>query len=429
LLKLKRSVIESDVIVVGGGMAGTLAALAVARNDLQAVLLEKDFYLGGTATNSLIAEMQGVARNGKLIYSGITREIMNRLIERKEAEYAFQVPMSSNPNIRIDRLRYNVEALKILLDEMMIEAGVKVFYTSPVCKSEIANSHCTVTVRNDYNHIEIAGKILIDATGNADVACQLGYETDKADIDNLQPTTLVFRLSNINIAKTQEFLRDGRISQIIKDGSEIGVLPGKILGIAPIPNTCDVTVNTTRGNMVDHESIESLTNGVIKTRLQIRKLLPFLRENIAGFEQATLVAIAPKLGIRDCRRIIGEYRLTGQDLINQKDFEDSIAFGCYPVDIHDHKVNGVSWVEIEGVYKIPYTSLIPKGAKRLLAAGRCISTDRQAFGAIRVIPIVMCIGESAGYASVLAVKCGCDVNGINVSTLKEVLTNAQSGLN
>ncbi|WP_312337677.1 FAD-dependent oxidoreductase [Anaerospora hongkongensis] len=413
--------IETEVIVIGGGMAGSLAAIAAARNNVRVVLIEKDLYLGGTATGSLMAEMQGVAKNQELIYGGITQEIIEQLIEEGDGEYNFQVPMSSDPSIKIDRLRYNTESLKILLDELTTKAGVKVLYNCIVDKTEIHGSQCVVTINDRHNSIEVQGKVIIDATGNADIAYDLGYETFKAEPNQIQPTTLMFRLSNIDSTKVKDFIISGRINHVIKNGYETGRLPGKILGISPIPNTCDVTVNTTRGNMVDHESIEDISRGLIETRKQIRRIIPYLRENVEGFEKAVLASIAPQLGVRDCRRIVGKYLLTGDDLIKIRDFEDAVAIGVYPIDIHDHKVDGVVWQEIQGVYKIPFASMVPVKSKRLIVAGKCISADREAFGAIRVIPIVMCIGEAAGYAAALAIKSNKNIDEIDVLVLRDAL--------
>ena len=200
-------------------------------------------------------------------------------------------------------------------------------------------------------------------------------------------------------------------------------MQGAILAFTPIPGTDDVSLNVTRVKC-DHEDPRSLSRGLAEARAQIEPVFRFVQKNVPGLENAYVSGIAPILGVRDARRIQAAHTLTLAELESMQEFEDSIACGCYPMDIHDPVTNSVIWKMLPGVYHIPYRSLLPRGLHRVLAAGKCLDADDQALGAVRVQPIVMNMGESAGYAVALALKNGCRLDELNTAELRQCLAES-----
>lgn len=388
---------EYDLVVAGGGTAGSICAIAAAREGLKVAVIERGSCLGGLACCSGLAEMNAAGFRGKPVYGGIEKEIFDEMIERGAAAYHFGVPMSSNKDVKIDRLRYNPEILKLVLEEKAVLAGVELFYESTLNGASESESGLSLTVEALGGKFTITSSYSVDATGNCHLARMLNYPTFKPDPAMLAVSTLVFRISGVDVPALQQVIDKGGLAPIIEEGYAAGILKGKILAFSPIPGTADVSANVTRAKL-DHEDVRSLSAGLVSARRQIDGLLDFIGQKVAGFSGAYISSIAPMMGVRDARRLDGVYRLTLEDLETMRFFEDTVAVGCYPVDIHDPLTDKIIWKLLPGLYSIPFRSLLPGGSKRTLVAGKCICADDKAFAAIRVMPIVMNMGESAGYA-------------------------------
>lgn len=410
-----------QLIVVGGGTAGSICAIAAARSGLEVAVVEAENYLGGMACGSGLAEMNAAGFEGKPLYGGIIGEIFSDLVASGDGAYMWQIPMSSNKDVKIDRLRYNPEALKILLEQKAVLAGVELFYGCTFL-SATEGEPCSVTACGPGGTFTLEGDYLTDATGNCTVVNALGYQTRKPKTEELAVATLLFRLSGLDIPRLLETIHSGALSSIVADGCSRGILKGRLLAFSPIPGTKDVSVNATRAQF-DHEDVLAKTAGILTSREQIQQIVRFVQEHVPGAECAYLSGIAPLMGVRDCRKLIGEYQLSLHDLESMRDFDDTIAIGCYPVDIHDPKTNTVVWHVLPGVYRIPYRSLLPVGARRILVAGKCICAEEKAFAAIRVMPIVMNIGQSAGFAVALASRVGKSLSQIQPGELRQCFQN------
>lgn len=412
-----------DLIVAGGGTAGALCAIAAARSGVKTAVIEPLYSLGGLAANSGLTEMNAAGFQGKPLYKGIEQEILNRLLETGHGEYHFAVPMSSDPNVRVDRFRYDPEALKLVLEQLAMEAGVELFYGCTVYEAQETDAECVLQVRSGCKSFTLKSLYTVDATGDASVVCAMGGATRVADADKRMIATLMFRISRVDTARLQQAMQGGVIREAIQKGRAEGVLQGAILAFTPIPGTDDVSLNVTRVKC-DHEDPRSLSRGLAEARAQIEPVFRFVQKNVPGLENAYVSGIAPILGVRDARRIQAAHTLTLAELESMQEFEDSVACGCYPMDIHDPVTNSVIWKMLPGVYHIPYRSLLPRGLHRVLAAGKCLDADDQAFGAVRVQPIVMNMGESAGYAVALALKNGCCLDELNTAELRQCLAES-----
>jgi hypothetical protein len=183
-------------------------------------------------------------------------------------------------------------------------------------------------------------------------------------------------------------------------------------------------INTSRIQLLDGTKVEDLTRAELEGRRQAFALVAFFRKHLPGFAHCLLLDTAAQVGVRETRRISGEYELTQDDLVTGRDFPDVVALFAYPIDIHspDGKGGGASEsVPIANAYRLPYRILVPQGVDGLLVAGRCVSATHEALGAIRVMPCAFALGQAAGVASALAVKSQVEPRAVEVPALQEAL--------
>ena len=409
-----------DLIVAGGGFAGVAAALAAARNGLSVMLIERGNCFGGAAVTGLINPFMPFWSNAspdgekKRFYlsAGIFREILDNLVNAGA--------LASN------EMTFDEEYLKVLLNRMIVNAGIKPLFHSYVTGADMIDGTVNnITVANKSGNLKLTADYYIDATGDADIAAQSGFPFRIGrEKDGLcQPMTLCFRLANVDMEAFgrsrasinplyKELKAQGKIKNIREDVLLFHTLADGILHFN--------STRIVRKNPVD---AFDLTSAEIDAREQVFELHAFLKDRIDGFQNSRLIMTAPQIGVRESRKIEGEYILTGEDLVACVKFEDSIAAGNYDIDIHNPEGSGTSHYYFKDgeYYTIPYRSLIPKDSRNLLVAGRCISTTHEAQASIRIIPIVCCIGEAAGSAAAVAHQSNAPVTGANVSKIQEIL--------
>lgn len=410
-----------DLVVVGGGFAGTCAAISAARSGLSVLLIEKANCLGGAATNGLVNPFMinstRIEENGSQqrlqLSQGLFLEIAEELRKMNAVE--------EDPPCY-----FQEEYLKILLNRMAISANVTLLFHSYLIDVRKNGEKVeAVTVANKSGKQEFFADYFIDATGDADLAvmCGCSYRLGREEDQLCQPMTLCFRVANVDIEKYEkarpminerylEMRRQGKIKNVRDD---VLIFHNMIEGVLHFNSTRII-----KRNPVD---AFDLTKAEIEAREQVLELFTFMKENIDGFQNAQLLMTAPEIGVRESRMIDGEYLLTGNDLKDCVQFEDSIALGNYDIDIHDPDGGGTSHYYFpEGQYYfIPFRSLIPKEVSNLLVAGRCISATHEAQASIRIMPIVSCIGEAAGTAIGVASKANVSVNEIDVKKVREQL--------
>lgn len=415
-----------DVIVVGGGMGGVNAAISAVRNGARTLLLEKTTCLGGTATSGQVCEIDGGYKGDICVLPSIGREIISRLVAREAAKLYGYVPMSSNPNTGCDRIRFNPEEMKMVLEEMALEAGVNLLYTA-ACQAveQTPERHIRIKLANLYQETVVEGKILVDATGNSEALYLMDQSiTCKTPENKLQGVTMIYRLGNVDKEKFMENLQPEILAKIIQKGLDEKALQIRILATCPLPGMKEVSISTTRATNVDFENIESMTRGIVETHAQIRKSLAFLKKNMQGLEHCYLANVAAALGVRDRRKLIGLYELTGEEVYEAVPFDDTVAIGCYPVDIH--RASGkyaVQFTDIRngGIYSIPYRCLLSGKYGNVITGCKAICSDDTAFAAFRTMPSVMSIGNAAGLAAALAVREQEDLRSLDVKKIQAIL--------
>ena len=441
---------NADVLIIGGGPAGVCAAISAARFGASTVLVEEGGFCGGMATRGLVGPFMTCydAEGKEMIIRGLFEEIVDRMVASGFAIHPAEVmggtAFTSWIKVGHDHVTpFEAEGLKLILDEMLMEAGVKVLYHTTFLQPIMDEKKITGAVVASKSGIQgISAKMVIDATGDGDVAYRCGaeYEMGNEELGLMQPATMFFRISNVDTDKVEADIQANLHNFYRKEGVNYRSFHWRVtearengdwsldrvsIGLFRMPKKDEWCVNTSRIMNVDSTDSESLTKAEILGRKQADEILNFLRKYVPGCEDARLKSTASYIGIRESRHIKGEYRLTAEDLLSAKVPEDSILIAANSVDVHGRfgpKSN--EYTPINGsYYGVPYRSLIPLGIDGLLLAGRCISADSTAAGAIRVMPPCMAMGQAAGTAAAMAAKQNIPVRDVEISLLQEQLKN------
>ncbi|MBM4043610.1 MAG: FAD-dependent oxidoreductase [Planctomycetes bacterium] len=400
---------EADVLVCGGGPAGLIAAIAAARSGADVALVERHPFLGGMATAGMVLPILTFNdRKGRIIIRGIPLEFMERI---RAAGGLVGDPAEDMG------LHHDPEVTKFVADRMVEEAGVKMLLHCWACAPIMdGNSVRGLFVENKSGRQAILAKTVIDATGDGDIAARAGAPFEKGWPESglLQPLTLCFRVGGYALRPgLSNIEQDAEARQRFKDAVAAGSFPTR-MGVFLIHSFSvrggqrrldEVWFNVSR-IAGDASDAADLTRLEVESRRLNREILEWCRANLPGFQNAFMVDSGPQIGIRETRRILGEYVMTRDDVLGARDFEDAIARGAWPVDIHDPKGGGISFTRLEPgrSYSIPYRSLVPRQIEKLLVAGRCISGTHEAAASYRVMAPCMAMGHAAGCAAALAVR-------------------------
>ena len=405
-------------------------------------------FCGGMATRGLVGPFMTCydAKGEKMIIRGLFEEIVNRMVERGFAIHPSEVrsgtAFTSWIIIGHEHVTpYEPEGLKVIMDEMLTEAGVKVLYHTDFLRPVLEESAITGVLVSSKRGLEvIKGKVVVDCTGDGDVAtrCGVPYEMGNEELNLMQPASMFFQISNVDPDAVEADIQANIHNFYRKDGVNYRSFHWRVtearengdwdlkrvsIGLFRMPKPDEWCVNTSRIMGVDSTDNESLSNAEIVGRQQAQHILHFLRKYVPGCENARIKSTASYIGIRESRHIQGDYRLTAEDLLGAKVPEDSILLAANSVDVHGRfGPTSNEYVPIDGdYYGIPYRSLLPKGIDQLLIAGRCVSADSTAAGAIRVMPPCMGMGQAAGTAAAMAVKGNTTVRKVNPQNLRKVL--------
>ena len=432
---------ESDVLVVGGGPAGIAAALASARNGARTTLIEKNGYLGGNLTAGLVGPcMTSYSLDGKQqLIKGIFEELVLRMEAIGGALHPSKIPAGSAYcgfiEFGHDKVTpFDPEAVKICATEMLLEAGVHLQFHTSMVDTIVENGSVTGVIAASKSGLEaFTARVTVDCSADADVAIRGGaeFEQGRAEDGLTQPMTMFFRVANVDDRTVERYVAEHPddyrpFASIVSDARSAGEFPIQRKGIG-LYKTLEPGVwriNTTRLHHLDGTDVRDLTTAEIEGRRQVATLMKFFRKWLPGFENAILLDTAATIGVRETRRIVGDYMLTAEDLATGREFEDAIALCGYPVDIHSPTGDGGGTdgtYQTANVYQIPYRCLLPARLDGVLVAGRCISATHEAMGATRVMPPSFAMGEAAGTAAALSVEAGVRPRDVAISALHEAL--------
>lgn len=438
-------VYETDIVVCGAGTAGTVAAIAAANEGRKVAIIEQFGAAGGSSSLGLVTPLMHSGIEGNPMCSYIGQEINQRNYKYGGAN---EEGRAFDPMI-----------LTIVLEEMLMEAGIKIFYhsfISDVLKEDKRISG--IIVNNKSGRGLIKGKIYIDATGDGDVSYLAGadYESGDEETQKNQPVSLRYVIGGIDLdsfggyvlsLEDDSFNLEDYKYDTDKSFSTAVTLPDKGWSLLPafleaiekgdleeedaiywqvfgIPGRKD-SLAFNCPEFFDHTNAldyEDLTHVQLYGKKAILRQLNFYKKYFPGFEDAYISDIATMVGIRESRRIVTEYFLSAEDILAQKKFKDGIAQSNYPIDVHGRKLKLVG-IEVKDddkpYYEIPYRSLVVKGIDNLLVAGRSIGSDFIAQSAIRIIPTCRSLGEASGIAAAFALEASLGLKDIDGSKIRK----------
>ena len=428
------------VVVLGGGPSGFSAALAAARNGARVTLLERHSFVGGNMTIGLCMHTFHNKRGDRII-EGIPAEFIRRM--QKAGGSAG--PVAIRNAHMYSTTPVDVELVKVVALAMLVEAGVDVHFQAPlVAVHRRGDAIEAVDVATKRGPRRIAGDLFVDATGDGDLAAGAGvpFELGRPGDGKVQPASMVFTVEGVELARA--LARAGRgVAENVTPYSSGAVIPVWFsLTTTPWNDVIErmgyfigkdrewwgnsvrpgiFNINASRVLLQDATDAEQYSAAVREGMRQVEQMLEFLTEHVDGFEAARLVRVAPFLGVRESRRVRGDYLLTEEDVLAATLFPDRIALAGYPVDIHDPSAGtGIVFKGIgqTGTYSVPYRCLLAYGCQNLLLAGRCMSTTHGAHAGTRVMVTSMAVGEAAGVAAGLAAASGTSPRALGVGMLQ-----------
>ena len=432
---------EVDVLVVGAGPAGIMAAQSAALvKGTKVMLIDSRGYLGGNMTIGLPL-LGFLGRKGNEIIKGLPLRFVERLRERGQATHHRACPL------HVSLTMVDPEGTKRLAWEIMEECGVKVLLYVFAADVIMENGKCKgVVIESKKGREAILAKSVVDCTGDGDILYRCGAEMLYGNDEGIpQPPTLMFSMRGVDSRRLRDAVADH------PDIYDIDYIPNEFfrpmdnctfVGFRnqirqareagyrlPVERTIFMTgmaedewwVNMSRVNGIDATDPEQYTRGEELCIEQNAEIVRYLKAYIPGFENAWLDKVAPFMGVRETRRLVGEYTLTEQDIFDCARFDDAIAVASYPVDLH-HPVGGdCSLWWCPDCYDVPYRCLIPKKVDGVIAAGRDISATHLALASVRVMGPAMCLGEAAGKAAALAVRDNKELRDLDVTELQSAL--------
>ena len=412
---------DYDTVVCGGGPAGFVAAISAARCGKRTALIERYGFLGGTATAGIVVPISGFFFKGKQVVGGIAFEFVERLEKRGGA--LIEYPKG---NVSVD-----LELYKIVAEEMVLESGVELYTNSYISGCLTEGGRVTHVIFESKNGSEaVSGKSFIDATGDGDLCHMVGVPM-MLRTGALQPVSLCFILGGVDA--TTELLKDyihhdakvkksscpKEIREYLLSKEKVGELP-KFGGpwFNYIPGSKALAVNITRAE-ADSTDRRSYSEAERALRSDMLILVEALREGYPEFKDAEIVTAAVNAGVRESRHIKGIETMTLSDVAEGKMPQCAVAHCAHPMDIHAAKDSSQSLTSLKTDCYVPYGAMVSEGFSNLIAAGRCISAEREPYASLRVQATVMSIGEAAGLAAALHCETGDPVYALPIDILKQ----------
>jgi hypothetical protein len=449
---------KHDVIVAGGGTAGVIAAIAAARTGARTLLVEQNGFLGGTAVTGL--PIIGIHNNREeQIVGGIAWELISRLIDIGEATEKRDIGTDPSwgrggPNFTARKIAARPEALKFMALEMLLEAGVEVMLYTYVSDVVMAGDAIGgLVVENKSGRVVLPAQRVVDCTGDGDIAARAGapFQKGRPKDGVMQPMTPLFMMSDVDLDQAEE---DGVALPLHLEilGSELWrsrfrkcmvkldrwqaelheLFPGfagieRGFGIRNWGDGVFYAGNPLHITTLDASEGDQLSQAQIKATQLVWRLVQFLRAQVPGFENSYLIHTY-NIGIRETRRIMGDYSLTYEDVLEAKRHNDDVVLCGYWVDIHDYDGEGLhtpdqgTQVKGGGAYGIPYRCLVPQKVEGVLIAGRCLSASHEAQASARVIAPSMGMGHAVGTAAALSIQEGVLPRELDTDLLIETLS-------
>jgi hypothetical protein len=411
---------DVDVLVIGGGSAGATAAIAAARQGADVALVDRAAYLGGTGS-SVLDTFYGFYCPGvgqRKVVGGIPDDVVNHLNDRGAA---IERPNTYGAGTGIT---YDPELLKVVWEELANSVGVHIllhsYFLDVIVKDRIVHG---AVVANKSGLRQILANVVIDASGDGDVAFRAGALFEDWRSVPVQSLTTTFRLGNVDVDRARQVTKKQLWSLMAEAVSNneyhLPRLEGSV-HITPYPGI--MATNMVRMQLEDPTDPVQLSAAEMEGRRQALEYYRFMRDRVPGYGHSVLLNFSSYLGVRESRRIIGDYWLTREDVLNVQKFADAIAMCGAPIEEH-HAGSDTRWEYLPDgtAYDIPYRCLLPKGVEGLLVAGRCLSASHDAHASVRSMGQCMAMGQAAGLAAAQAVSKAVLPREINVKQLQSDL--------
>ncbi|MDO4546770.1 MAG: FAD-dependent oxidoreductase [Clostridia bacterium] len=434
---------DVDVLVVGAGPAGICAGISAARGGAKTLVIDQYGCVGGAATVNCVGPFMTCydAKNEYMIIKGLFSEVLERmkalggaidpaLVEAETSRAGFYKIGHAHVG------PFDHECYKRVCTDMILESGARLLlYTQFVDVITDDGRVEGVAVCGKDGLRVIRSKVIVDCTGDGDVAVRAGakFELGRVEDGNMQPATLFFRVYNVDSKRLAEHIREhrdeikpfyGPFSWLIREKAEQwGDVPRAEVCLFEGVNEGEYRLNVTRILDVDGTKADDLTRAEIEGIRQAHKVFDFLKKYAVGFENAVIMDTAPAVGIRETRHIDGIKRLTADDVKACSAPGDTIAVMATNMDTHNKSDPGGTYFTLQNgrYFGVPYGCLVPRGIENMLVAGRSISSDAVAGSAIRMIPCCMAFGQAAGTAAAMAIKEGITPDKVDTSKLRAEL--------
>lgn len=456
---------HSDVVVVGGGPSGLVAAISAARAGAKTLLIEQYGFLGGMATAASVGPFSPFHYDDQQITVGIPQELIERLMAAGGStghlkcipEYGSGATMAY----------FDREIYKEVAFDMVEEAGVRLLLHSFLADAIVENGRVRgVRVANKSGLQSVFGKVVVDATGDGDVAAAAGaaFQWGRQGDELAQPMTMFFEMAGVDVAALrgyiaahpadfewtsvlksprpipQEFTQDYFVAQGFKSFVAAAKAAGELeLGrdtvlLQSTLREGTIVFNSTRIGKLRGTDADQFTEAEVVGRRQAMSLAAFARKYLPGFANAYVCSTGGQIGVRESRHVRGEYVLTRDDVVEGRRFPDVVARGFFPVDIHDPKggkgyqEGGSTWIKPKGPYDIPIRCLIPQATDGLVLCGRNISATHEAHGSLRVMGTAFGIGHGAGATAAVAALSDVAPRDVDVARVQKLLIEQRANL-
>ena len=423
---------EFDVVVAGGGPAGLMAAAAAARTGYSVLLLERYGFLGGAGTAGGLSTFCGLHAKVHGEHRRVIHGLADELLDRLGKLDALNAPhLTINDGIQAQA--FDISGYKIAADELVTSSGARILFHALAVGVIMAadDTIAAVFIESKSGRAAVRGRIFIDATGDGDLAAWSGAPFEKSP--RLLYPSLMFRINGVDVATAGD--RPWRTVEQLMDAAERAgthSFPRKKPIVRPQRNPLEWRANLTQlsngdGSAIDGTDVDQLTRGELEGRQQALDAFTFIRDNTPGFGDSYIVDIAPQIGIRETRRIVGSYQLTEDDVLGCADFDDTIGVNGWPVESHVAGTVEFRWQrgdDPRGFNQLPFRMILPGRIANMYVIGRCASMTHDAQSAARVTGPCFAMGEAAGTAAGLALSAGVTCRDVDVAELQQRLERA-----
>lgn len=410
---------DVDVLVVGGGSAGIMAAIAAARLGARVLLAERHGYLGGTLSMVTLGSLCGLYTVDDEAIHPVVQGLAQTFVERMQAVGGSDKPLRW---LETASMPYDPTIVKLVADDMVAEAGVSLaFHCVAVAAIRQGSNVNGVIFEARDGRWACRAKVVIDCTGDGDIAALAGADFEY-DPNRIQAPTTMFRFGGVDVGTAQGVTRAQLhecLERAVAAGHELPRTAGGTFSMRPGSMHMNITRVAVQGRAPDLLCTEELTAAEVEGRRQLQSYLDAFRQFVPGYEHCYIEDIGAQIGIRESRRIIGDYWLTLDDVLQEGRFPDAIACSAWPVEDHGTgRATQWRFLSPGTYYQLPYRMMLPKGLDGLLVAGRCSSASHDAHASMRVAAVCMALGEAAGTAAAHAVAGQVNPRDVNMTDLQ-----------